>query len=200
MNTFKVSANLPTEYGTFNIIAFDGGDNCQPHLALVHEECNLQSIVPVRLHSECLTGDVFKSKRCDCGEQLDLSLKYLAKNKGVLLYLRQEGRGIGLINKLKAYNLQDEGLDTFDANEHLGFQPDERDFTIAINILEELGIKDIDLITNNPDKMEIFNNAKVKLHNRISISVTITDDNEKYLLAKRNMKGHLISFYEKKEI
>lgn len=197
MSSFEVSANLPTAYGAFTIIAFDMGNDCQPHLALVHEECNKLKTVPVRLHSECLTGDVFKSKRCDCGEQLDLSLKYLAMHKGVLIYLRQEGRGIGLINKLKAYNLQDEGLDTFDANEHLGFQPDERDFSIAIEILEKLGITDIDLITNNPDKMEIFEGSAVRLHKRIALSVTVNNENERYLMAKRNMKGHLITFDQK---
>ena len=130
-------AQLPTKYGDFDIIAFGCDESdAMPHLALVSTKLNPKSTVYVRIHSECMTGDVFGSKRCDCGEQLSKSMQYLSDKGGVLLYLRQEGRGIGLVNKLKAYNLQSQGFNTLDANTHLGFDPDERDYRAAVNMLE----------------------------------------------------------------
>lgn len=194
MSDARVKTNLPTAYGDFIIFAFEDSQEGQPHLALVHKNCDTSTTVPVRIHSECLTGDVFKSKRCDCGEQLELSMHYISRHPGILIYLRQEGRGIGLINKLKAYNLQEKGLNTFEANEHLGFEPDERDFDIAIEILTSLGVTSIDLITNNPKKIDIFENSAVKLRKRITLHIEKNDQNKKYLEAKRDVMGHFIHF------
>jgi len=189
----QVQANLPTKWGSFDIYAFaENHSDQQPHIALVHKDIDIISPVPVRIHSECLTGDLFGSKRCDCGEQYDRSMSIISKNKGVMIYLRQEGRGIGLINKLDAYNLQDAGLDTFEANVHLGFEADERDFGIAIEILTDLGIHTIDLITNNPDKISAIDHSDIILRDRISIIIPPKSENEGYLKVKQNI-GHLLS-------
>jgi GTP cyclohydrolase II len=185
-------ANLPTKYGDFNIIAFsDKIDDPIPHLALVHKDVNIDDIINVRIHSECITGDLFGSKKCDCGEQLAYSMSYLNESKGILIYLRQEGRGIGLINKIKAYKLQESGLDTIESNVHLGFQPDERDFEIAVNILELLQVKSINLLTNNPEKLDVFKDSKVSLVNRIPIVIPSNDKNKDYLAVKKAKMGHL---------
>lgn len=189
----QVHANLPTKWGAFDIYAFAANHNDQqPHIALVHKEIILDSSVPVRIHSECLTGDLFGSKRCDCGEQFAQSMAIISNQKGIMIYLRQEGRGIGLINKLDAYNLQDAGLDTFEANVHLGFEADERDFGIAIEILTDLGIGTIDLITNNPDKISAIDHSNIVLKNRIPIIIPPKSENEGYLKVKQNI-GHLLS-------
>ncbi len=182
---------LPTDWGIFDVIAFAENDSEKmPHLALFHHSTDFSKIVNVRIHSECMTGDVFHSKRCDCGKQLDFAMKYFAENGGILLYLRQEGRGIGLLNKLKAYNLQDEGLNTAEANEALGFGKDERDFSIAIEMLETMQVKEINLLTNNPEKMKIFEKSSVKVKERIPVKIKSEPENENYLNTKKEIFGH----------
>jgi len=163
-----------------------------PHLALIAQGFDPSRPVPVRIHSECMTGDVFGSRRCDCGEQLDISLKIAAARGGVVVYLRQEGRGIGLINKLKAYNLQDLGFNTADANTHLGYDVDARQYDCAIFILQDLGIREIELITNNPDKVEALRRSPIQVVGRIPIEIPATADSRDYLLAKKELMGHLL--------
>lgn len=164
-----------------------------PHLALVAEGFNPKGIVPVRIHSECMTGDVFGSRRCDCGAQLEISMKTAAEKGGVVIYLRQEGRGIGLINKLKAYNLQDLGFNTADANTHLGFDVDARQYDCAVFILQDLGINRIQLITNNPDKVAAMRRSPIEVCGRIAIEIPANDDNRSYLTTKKDLMGHLFS-------
>jgi 3,4-dihydroxy 2-butanone 4-phosphate synthase/GTP cyclohydrolase II len=148
--------------------------------------------VAVRIHSECLTGDVFGSTRCDCGEQLHAALALAAERRGVVIYLRQEGRGIGLINKLKAYNLQDAGLNTAEANTHLGFDVDARQYECAICILQDLGIEAVELITNNPAKVEALRRSPVRVAARIPLVIPPQADNRGYLQAKQELMGHLL--------
>ncbi len=150
-------------------------------------------VVNLRIHSECMTGDVFGSTRCDCGEQLASSMKYLEDHGGMLIYLRQEGRGIGLVNKLKAYNLQDEGMDTIRANHALGFHTDERDFSVAIAILNSMSVKQVHLITNNPDKMDAFANSGIEIVSRIPIMIEPRPENRHYLTTKKQALGHLLN-------
>ncbi len=188
----EVKASLPTHWGDFDIYAFtDSKDVLYNHIALVHKQIDLSLPVPVRIHSECLTGDLFGSSRCDCGEQLEASMEIISRENGVLIYLRQEGRGIGLVNKLKAYNLQDSGMDTIDANVHLGFKPDQRDYSIAVEMLLLLNIKKIRLITNNPDKINIFDKTPIELSERIPIIIPPGDHNEAYITSKKQRMGHL---------
>ena len=144
----------------------------------------------MRVHSECLTGDVFHSSRCDCNQQLDKALKTIAKQGGVLLYLRQEGRGIGLLNKIKAYALQDKGMDTVEANEKLSFKADARDYTVGVQILADLGIKKMRLMTNNPKKIEGLEKYGIKIVERIPLIIKPTTKNKKYLEAKKEKLGH----------
>ena len=174
----QAAAVIPTPWGNFNMIAFakDSGEP-MPHLAMVNEKIDIQQPVLVRIHSECLTGDLFASKRCDCGEQLDKALEMCAKDGGIVIYLRQEGRNIGLINKLKAYNLQDQGLNTADANTHLGLEVDGREYWEAIQILEHLGVKAIRLITNNPLKIEAIEHSAIQLVERVPIVITPKQEN-----------------------
>lgn len=187
-----VDCNLPTAFGNFQMIAFGESEtDNSPHFALVHNEIDKSNPVMVRIHSECLTGDLLGSARCDCGEQFHQSLKMINIKKGVLIYLRQEGRGIGLVNKLKAYNLQDEGLNTIDANIHLGFEADERDYNLAILILNHLNITSIDLITNNPEKIEAIDQSEIELHSRIPLIISPQPDNQYYLAVKKEKMGHL---------
>ena len=186
-------AGIPTEYGKFKVIAFgDNEDEYSPHLALISEYTNLEEPVLVRIHSECLTGDTFGSQRCECGEQLNASLKRIGKEGGILIYLRQEGRGIGLINKLKAYNLQDEGLDTVEANVHLGFEADERHYDVAIQILKILMVDEIVLLTNNPDKVDAIRDSSVKLVGREPLIIPLRASNEAYMKTKENYFGHML--------
>jgi len=163
-----------------------------PHLALVHGDPEQLDPACVRVHSECMTGDVFGSVRCDCGEQLDAAMKEIAQHGGVLLYLRQEGRGIGLVNKMHAYNLQDQGLDTAAANTELGFGVDEREFGIAIAMLEDLGIKRIRLMTNNPEKLAAFDGSPVTVVERVPLQIPPRQENRFYLQTKQQVMGHLL--------
>ncbi len=189
----QVQADLPTRWGNYNIFAFsEYKEDVQPHIALLHRDADLLRSVAVRIHSECITGDLFGSRRCDCGDQFEESMNIISIRKGLMIYLRQEGRGIGLINKLEAYNLQDKGLDTFQANVHLGFEPDERDFNIAIDILKDLKISSIELITNNPEKIATIDHSTIKLIKRIPLIISPKSENERYLKVKQDIMGHLL--------
>lgn len=189
----QAKALIPTEWGNFWMIAYaDQPEERIPHLAVVHADLNKEAPVIVRVHSECLTGDIFHSRRCDCGPQLALSMEMIAEKAGILLYLRQEGRGIGLINKLKAYNLQDQGLNTADANTHLGFEVDARQYDIAIDILQDLQVKKVRLITNNPLKLKAIDDSPVELVERIPLLIDPNRENLYYLQTKKNLFGHLL--------
>lgn len=184
---------MPTDWGNFNIIAYASSpDDLTPHVALVHENLDTSQPVLVRIHSECMTGDVFHSRRCDCGEQLDRALELATEQGGVVIYLRQEGRGIGLINKLKAYNLQDKGFDTATANTHLGFEVDARQYDLAVDILHDLGIRRIRLLTNNPLKIEALENAGIEVTSREPLVIEPKAENAAYLRTKRELMGHLL--------
>lgn len=188
-----VSARIPTPEGEFQLHLYLDPADDKEHLALVMGNVAQKHEVLVRVHSECFTGDVLGSTRCDCGEQLARSMQLIANaGAGVLIYLRQEGRGIGLINKLRAYNLQDEGYDTVEANLLLGHEPDERKFTIAAYILKDLNINSIQLLTNNPLKIEALQAMGVKVKKRIRINSTINPENRKYLETKVERMNHLI--------
>lgn len=184
---------LPTVYGHFQLIAYADQTVNEPHLALVMGDLGGTEPVLVRLHSECLTGDVFGSQRCDCGGQLEAALTSIAQaGRGLLLYLRQEGRGIGLLNKLRAYGLQDTGLDTVEANHHLGFSADGRDYSMAAAILADLGVKRLRLLTNNPRKRDGLAEHGLEIVERVPIVMPTNPSNHAYLTAKRDKLGHLL--------
>lgn len=186
-------ADLPTQYGVFRIIIFIDKLTDKEHVALIMGDVRTSEPVMVRVHSECLTGDVFSSLRCDCGDQLHKSLEMVAKNgRGVVLYLRQEGRGIGLRHKISAYQLQDEGMDTVEANIKLGFLPDLRDYGMGAQILSELGVRKMRLLTNNPKKIVGLQGFNLEVVERIPIEIPPNPKNEKYLQTKRDKMGHLI--------
>jgi GTP cyclohydrolase II len=186
-------ADLPTRFGEFQIVAFYNNKDEKEHVAIVHGDVYGSENVPVRLHSECLTGDAIGSLRCDCHDQLTESLKKISSmENGIILYLRQEGRGIGLINKMKAYQLQDFGLDTVEANVALGFRDDERDYAIASHMLRSLEIKSIHMITNNPKKIEGIRNFSIIVTDRIPILIEPNEYNKKYLKTKMEKSGHLL--------
>jgi 3,4-dihydroxy 2-butanone 4-phosphate synthase/GTP cyclohydrolase II len=187
------SPHLPTRLGDFRLFAFRSDVTHEEHLALVHGEIREDEPVLVRVHSQCLTGDVFGSARCDCGEQLEAAMeKIVEAGKGVFLYLLQEGRGIGLINKLKAYELQDQGHDTVSANEKLGFPPDIRDYGVGCQILRDLGVRRMRLMTNNPSKYVAIDGYGLEIVERVPLEVRPTDRSRKYLEAKKNKMGHLL--------
>ena len=184
------AARLPTRFGEFRILAFPGETTNREHIALALGD--MAGEVVVRIHSECLTGDVFHSDRCDCGEQLDLAMQRVAEaGRGVIVYLRQEGRGIGLVNKLHAYNLQDNGLDTVEANEQLGFSGEMRQYDDAIAILKCLGVSSVALLTNNPAKVEALREAGLTVR-REPHAITPKTENRDYLRTKSQKMGHLI--------
>ncbi|MBK7343303.1 MAG: GTP cyclohydrolase II [Saprospiraceae bacterium] len=184
---------IPTRWGNFKMIAYaDHDSEKMPHLAMVHEDFSLEQPVLVRIHSEGRTGDVWGSRRCDCGEQLDKAMEIAALHGGVVVYLRQEGRGIGIINKIKAYRLQDAGLNTIDANIHLGFEADERSYETAVMILKDLGISRIRLLTNNPEKIDALTIQGIEVIERIPLIIQPQSGNAGYLRAKQDHMGHML--------
>jgi 3,4-dihydroxy 2-butanone 4-phosphate synthase/GTP cyclohydrolase II len=190
-----VSVNMPTKFGNFKLKIFKEKNNptAQEHMALVKGSWEIDEPVLVRVHSSCFTGDILGSLRCDCGDQLHEAMKMVEKEgKGVVLYMNQEGRGIGLLNKLKAYNLQEEGMDTVEANIHLGFQADQRDYGLGAQILRELGIKNIKLISNNPKKRAGLSGYGLNIVNTVPIIIEPNPHNEGYLNTKRDKMGHEI--------
>ncbi|MCM3732823.1 bifunctional 3,4-dihydroxy-2-butanone-4-phosphate synthase/GTP cyclohydrolase II [Fictibacillus nanhaiensis] len=191
----EVEIKLPTEYGDFKAVGFSNILDNKEHVALVKGDIRNGEPVLVRVHSECLTGDVFGSNRCDCGPQLHAALTQIEKEgRGVLLYMRQEGRGIGLINKMKAYKLQEEGLDTVEANEQLGFAPDLRDYGIGAQILKELGIDKMKLLTNNPRKIAGLKGHNLEVTERVALQMPHNESNEDYLKTKKSKLGHMLHF------
>ena len=187
------SPSLPTRFGPFRIYAYRSEVTDEEHVALVHGSIGEDEPVLVRVHSQCLTGDVFGSSRCDCGEQLALAMeKIVEAGKGVFLYLLQEGRGIGLFNKIKAYELQDAGHDTVSANEKLGFPPDIRNYGVGSQILRDLGVRKMRLMTNNPSKYVAIGGYGLEIVERVPLEVRPTDGTRKYLEAKKNKMGHLL--------
>ena len=190
-----VEADMPTEYGHFRIIPFRQKSNGLEHVALFVGEWGKDEPVLVRMHSSCVTGDIFGSKRCDCGDQLHKSMELISKEgKGVVVYLNQEGRGIGLMNKIAAYKLQEEGLDTVDANIHLGFDPDERDYGVGAQILRELGVGKIRLLTNNPVKRVGLEGYGLEIVENVPIEICPNEYNERYLHTKKDRMGHTLHF------
>lgn len=189
----EVTINLPTEFGDFEMVAFTQIDTGENHLALIKGTWDKEEPVLVRVHSSCVTGDIFGSCRCDCGPQLHKAMQMIAKaGKGCILYMNQEGRGIGLINKLKAYNLQDEGYDTVDANIQLGFKMDQRDYGVGAQILRDLGIAKMKLISNNPTKRAAIVGYGLAIVENIPIEIETNSHNEVYLKTKRDKMGHTI--------
>ena len=189
-----VQTRIPTQYGEFTLHYFTNNVDEKEHIAFVYGDVKGKKNIPVRIHSECFTGDVLGSRRCDCGEQLDMALQLISKKgQGVLIYLRQEGRGIGLLKKLQAYNLQDQGLDTVDANIHLGHLADEREYSIAALIINNLEIQSVDLITNNPKKIDELKKLGITIKKRIPIETDFHHDNLEYLKTKVKKMSHLLS-------
>ncbi|RLB00177.1 MAG: bifunctional 3,4-dihydroxy-2-butanone-4-phosphate synthase/GTP cyclohydrolase II [Deltaproteobacteria bacterium] len=188
-----VRASLPTKYGDFDLVGFDNDIDHKEHVALVKGDISPDDPVLVRVHSECLTGDVFGSRRCDCGEQLHNSMMMIEKEgKGVIVYMRQEGRGIGLINKLRAYHLQENGKDTVEANIELGFPPDLRDYGLGAQILVALGVKKMRLMTNNPKKIIGLEGYGLEIVERVPIEIPPNDKNKDYLKTKKDKMGHIL--------
>lgn len=188
----EASALLPTKYGPFKITAYEEMATKAVHIVLHKGPIDPDVPVLVRVHSECFTGDILGSARCDCGDQLDVAMQEVAKSNGIILYLRQEGRGIGLVNKLKAYELQDQGLDTVEANVHLGFAPDLRNYGIGAQILADMGVKKIRLMTNNPRKIVGLEGYGLQVVERIPLEISPRKENAKYLSTKKEKMGHLL--------
>jgi GTP cyclohydrolase II len=196
-----VQTRIPTAHGEFTLFYYSNNLDKKEHIALVKGDVSNKQGIPVRIHSECFTGDVLGSRRCDCGEQLDMALQFISEaGCGILIYLRQEGRGIGLLKKLQAYNLQDEGLDTVDANIHLGHLADEREYDIAAVMLNDLKVKSIALITNNPNKIDELVKLGIKVDKRIPIETNMHGDNKDYLKTKVEKMSHMLSLSDNDSI
>ncbi|KRG16045.1 bifunctional 3,4-dihydroxy-2-butanone-4-phosphate synthase/GTP cyclohydrolase II [Lederbergia galactosidilytica] len=191
----ETEINLPTEYGHFRLVGYSEKLTGQEHLALIKGDLHTDEPILTRIHSECLTGDILGSYRCDCGPQLHAALKQIEKEgRGILLYMRQEGRGIGLINKLKAYNLQEQGFDTVEANEKLGFAADLRDYRLSAEILKDLNVQNVRLLTNNPKKIAGLEEHGLNISERVPIQMPLKEENRQYLQTKKEKLGHLFIF------
>lgn len=193
--TVVAKAKLPTRFGEFQVIAFEGISDGKEHIAISYGDIEKQEQVLTRLHSECLTGDVMCSLKCDCRDQLEKAMQTIVHNgSGVILYLRQEGRGIGLTNKIRAYEIQDtRGLNTNEANEALGFPADARNYTCAGEMLQAMNISEIDILTNNPDKIQQIEMCGIKIRERVSLETKIHQQNKDYLETKKTQSGHLLN-------
>ncbi len=190
----QAEASIPTNKGTFQMIAYARDKHDQmPHIVLLNPNSDFNNPINIRIHSECITGDLFGSKRCECGEQLDWSMNYINKYGGAIIYLRQEGRGIGIINKLHAYVKQDEGHNTAEANRILGFGYDDRTYDDAIKILEDLGITIINLLTNNPEKINALDKSGIKVLERVPVEIVPQKENLAYLKTKKDFFGHKLN-------
>ena len=193
MLTIQAQSNIPTDFGMFTVYAFSNyEEDWNPHLVWVAENTDFSKTVNVRFHSECITGEIFHSKKCECGQQLDAAMKYMSENGGMIIYLRQEGRNIGIINKLRAYALQEKGFDTVEANLKLGLPADGRNFDVAVEMLKMLNVKEINLLTNNPDKLKSLENSGIILNHRVPLEIESNDVNESYLSKKKDYFGHLL--------
>jgi GTP cyclohydrolase II len=189
--TLQGEANIPTRHGTFRMRAYScKEDDYVPTIALLNPNTKLGEPVYVRIHSECITGDLFGSRKCECGEQLDKSMEIIGEKGGIIIYLRQEGRGIGIINKLHAYREQEKGLDTIEANQILGLAIDARRYDTAVLILKELQVKNIKVLTNNPDKVKALIDAGFESVERVALEITPREENEDYLRTKKEDMGH----------
>ena len=189
---FVAACRLPTEWGVFTLHGFEETGSGQEHVALTMGDISDGQPVLARIHSECLTGDALFSQKCDCGPQLQAAMQAIqAAGRGAVVYLRQEGRGIGLINKIRAYRLQDQGLDTVEANLALGLPVDARDFRLAKHIFDHLGVKEVALLTNNPEKVQVLEEAGIKIAERVPLQVGENAENEHYLNTKAQKLGHL---------
>lgn len=195
MKTTKVAeTSLPTGFGAFRIYGFECGDKSENVLALVMGDPARDDAALIRIHSQCLTGDVFGSGRCDCGEQLQFAMKEIAdRGTGILIYQLQEGRGIGLMNKLLAYELQDSGHDTVEANEHLGFAADPRDYAYCAEVLRHFKVERVRLMSNNPKKLEALEKAGIRVVERVPIEIEPSDKSQKYLRTKKAKLGHMLT-------
>lgn len=193
MLKIQAQSRIPTDYGIFIVYAFsESEEDWSPHLVWVAENTDFTTAVNVRFHSECITGEVFHSKKCECGQQLDAAMKYMSEKGGVIIYLRQEGRNIGIINKLRAYELQEKGLDTVEANLRLGLPADGRNFDVAVEMLNILKIKEINLLTNNPDKIKSVEISDIILNSRVPLEIDSNEMNQSYLIKKKDYFGHLL--------
>lgn len=186
MLTIQAQSNVPTDFGMFTVYAFSENENdWYPHLVWVAEKTDFNEVVNVRFHSECITGEVFHSRKCECGQQLDAAMKFVSENGGMIIYLRQEGRNIGIIN------IQGQGLDTVEANLRLGLPADGRNFDVAIEMLKILKVSEVNLLTNNPEKLKAFYNSGILLNKRIPLEIESNSVNASYLTTKKDYFGHL---------